>query len=327
MAEVAKQAGVSQPTVSRALSNHPGLPRETCERIQKIARDMGYKRNPYVSAFVANRHSKSDASLTTLACISYHHTLLPSHSAFFEGARERAEALGFQYEFFIPNQLNLSGKRLSKVLFSRNIWGVLILPFRINPSDEPLIWEHFACATTWLSTIHNAQLHYSMPNYLSIMKLAAEKVRAKGYKRIAFMSYLKPYSNMADFLRAGYLLFQDSLPVSQRLPAFIVIENKDWNAANVVQWVKKHKPDAIVSLDHKMTGWLEKAGYRFPEDIYFAGLSKRAGQNRFSYVEQQQEKVGGAATDLIIGQLHRNERGLPEHPKGVLIEPEWVEVQ
>ncbi|WP_448658708.1 LacI family DNA-binding transcriptional regulator [Sphingomonas sp. CJ99] len=43
--ELAERAGVSQPTVSRALRNDPSVAAETRERIQAIAREMGYSLN------------------------------------------------------------------------------------------------------------------------------------------------------------------------------------------------------------------------------------------------------------------------------------------
>jgi LacI family transcriptional regulator len=37
------------------------------------------------------------------------------------------------------------------------------------------------------------------------------------------------------------------------------------------------------------------------------------------------ESVGAAAVDLVVQQLEHNERGIPEVPKTVLIDLEWVD--
>ena len=44
--DIAKVAGVSYATVSRALTDHPDVNFETRERIKKIAKEMNYVPNP-----------------------------------------------------------------------------------------------------------------------------------------------------------------------------------------------------------------------------------------------------------------------------------------
>ena len=55
MTAVAKRAGVHTTTVSLALRNHPSLPVTTRERIQALAREMGYRPDPGLAALVAYR--------------------------------------------------------------------------------------------------------------------------------------------------------------------------------------------------------------------------------------------------------------------------------
>jgi DNA-binding LacI/PurR family transcriptional regulator len=59
--EVAQAAGVHHTTVSRALRNHPALPPETRKRVQAVARKLGYRLNPLVSAWMAQRKSSRKA--------------------------------------------------------------------------------------------------------------------------------------------------------------------------------------------------------------------------------------------------------------------------
>lgn len=53
--DIAKVAGVSHPTVSRALNDHPGLSPKTIERIKKIAEEMGYVPNATARGLKTNR--------------------------------------------------------------------------------------------------------------------------------------------------------------------------------------------------------------------------------------------------------------------------------
>jgi hypothetical protein len=42
-------------------------------------------------------------------------------------------------------------------------------------------------------------------------------------------------------------------------------------------------------------------------------------------IDQQTDVLGAAAVDLLVEQLHHNERGPPEHPKMVMTEGLWRE--
>ena len=56
--DVAIQAGVTQATVSLALSNRSDVSAETRERIQAIARSIGYRPDPYLTGLSAYRKSR-----------------------------------------------------------------------------------------------------------------------------------------------------------------------------------------------------------------------------------------------------------------------------
>ncbi|CAM3665281.1 Maltose operon transcriptional repressor [Cohnella lubricantis] len=53
--DVAKRAGVSPSTVSRVLSNHPRISRETSRKIKEIMEEMGYHSNIMARSLVSNK--------------------------------------------------------------------------------------------------------------------------------------------------------------------------------------------------------------------------------------------------------------------------------
>ena len=53
--ELARRAGVSHSTVSRALNNHPAIAHETIERIQQLARELNYVPSGFARSLKTNR--------------------------------------------------------------------------------------------------------------------------------------------------------------------------------------------------------------------------------------------------------------------------------
>ena len=42
-------------------------------------------------------------------------------------------------------------------------------------------------------------------------------------------------------------------------------------------------------------------------------------------MNQHNDAVGEAAVDMVVGQIHRNESGIPDFPRATLIGASWVE--
>ena len=53
--DIAREAGISSSTVSRALGDHPGTNAETRKRIRKLAREMGYDPNRLARSLVTQQ--------------------------------------------------------------------------------------------------------------------------------------------------------------------------------------------------------------------------------------------------------------------------------
>lgn len=65
--DIAKQAGVSHSTVSRALAEHPLIPEPTRRRIQRLARKMNYSPNAIARGLVTQRTRAIGVIVTSIA--------------------------------------------------------------------------------------------------------------------------------------------------------------------------------------------------------------------------------------------------------------------
>src|SRR5690349_594102 len=122
---IANAAGVSRMTVSRALRNDPVLPRQTRERIQKLARELGYRPNPLVATLMSQvRAARVPRQTLTIAHVTTTYPPGEWRRYFFtreciEGATARAAEQGFTLEEFCIKEPGMTSRRMSQILRTR----------------------------------------------------------------------------------------------------------------------------------------------------------------------------------------------------------------
>ena len=77
--DVARLAGVSQPTVSRALSDHPRVSEATKARVREAAKALGYAPNAIGRALSTGRSTRVGLVVTDLENQFYTHLVAPLH--------------------------------------------------------------------------------------------------------------------------------------------------------------------------------------------------------------------------------------------------------
>ncbi|MEM6821891.1 MAG: LacI family DNA-binding transcriptional regulator, partial [Verrucomicrobiota bacterium] len=187
--DIARKAGVSQVSVSLALRNDPSLPQATKERILKIVEDMGYRPDPMLQSLTAYRIQNQEHQFQgTLAWVTNHDDpqgwnegdLYP---AYFRGASQQAEKLGYKLEPFWLADPDLSSKRASSILYSRNIQGLIINPSPANQSELQLDWNQFSVVSLGYTTV-KPKFHLVAPRHFGGVTQCFEKLQSYGYQRI-----------------------------------------------------------------------------------------------------------------------------------------------
>ena len=323
---IADEAGVSRMAVSLALRNSPKISAKTRERIREIADRLGYRPNPLVSALMTQlRDIRRVPRPTTLAFVTNYATAdgwrKPGPFVdFFEGAKARAEALGYTLEEWWGAKPGLSPERFSDILFNRNIHGLLIAPLPAGGSTISLDWPRFAMATIAFSLAEPVLHRASNDQYLSI-GMAIEQLMRLGYRRIGLALTDDQDVRVQRKWSAGYLVHQHSLPATQRVPALLA--NGAFPRA-FTEWYRQHEPDVVLSQEPRCIEYLRDLGMRVPNDVGFAHLALTESDEGFAGINQNSRLVGSSAIDLIDAQLRRNERGLPTAPKTVLSLGRWI---
>lgn len=326
--DIASRAGVSKMTVSLALRGHPDTAPATRERLQQLAQEMGYKPNPLIVANMAHlRTGRREAFAGTIAFAGVGPTPQrenppdTQNNRIFHGARRRAEALGYQIEWFPLDTEPLDGRRLTEIIRARGILGVVIGANRSVETRWHLDWAQFAIAAIGRTEI-GQEVHRTVGDYYRAVREAAQRCRDRGYRRIGLALSREHDIAHQTLHRSAFLGAQADWPEADRVPPLVAPE---WTAESFFDWVNQHGPDVVIACYDDPFRWIREAGLRIPEDI---GLIRPHVNDVALHVAGflfDDAEIGAAAVDLVVEQLNHNERGIPDVVKRVLLPGRWSE--
>lgn len=339
--DVAAAAGVNQSTVSRAMRGDPRLRPETRRQIREMARRMGYRPNPFVTALTS--HVRNRRALPSRATIAVLDTCVeegppaPWLVMYENGIRRRAAELGFGVDTLRPGADGVGLAAAGRIIASRGIRGLIVMPVTGQAAVTGIDFGLLAGATIDLS-LRRPPLHRASPDYFQGIQLAMDTLHARRYRRIGFCTSREEVRRIGHLWLGGYLAWHaQGLPEEKVNPHINTLEEsprQDPEAAGTrwiacrdafARWLETENPDAIVSNDFYFEDWLRELGFRVPADVAFASLGVQAGDTSRAGIDQRGEQVGAAAMDLVAGQICRNEYGLPPVPETVLIPSVWVD--
>lgn len=167
------------------------------------------------------------------------------------------------------------------------------------------------------------------------MTLVLTTLAGRGYRRIGLAIAEVDLLSFGMRSFGAYATWQRLLPERERIPVHVNKrigkhgEDAKARAAgrkDYACWLKEYAPDVVVAGSGAIFyEWLLKLGRHVPQDIGFASLGVLPETQGLAGIDQNHRLNGAATTDLIVGQFHRNEYGLPHPEKTVLIEGSWVE--
>ncbi len=344
MVDVAKRAGVHVTTVSLAMRNHPRIPEETRSRIRELAKEMGYRPDPLLHALasyrgkvIAKRHTPTLAYITNWSS-KWGWKNATAHPDFYAGASKMADQLGFMLEHFWMKEPGLTQSRLSAMLYSRGVTGLIIASHGREMGDDlEFDWSKF-CGVKIDYFPHKPVLLNVTNNQCDIVRVAMQKVLRAGYRRIGFVMH-RGWDHGVDHLwTAGFLCEQQHLAASERLPAYIFPDLEPieawFNESDApvavdpkafTQWFEQNRPDVIISKGSFVLPQLKAMGVRVPRDVAFVDVFLEQFDGLTAGVRQNHETVGGVAVEILAAQLQHNRFGLPEIPTTTFVEGTWFD--
>jgi len=328
--DIAVRLGVSHVTVSLALKDSSRISKGRREQVQSLAKEMGYRPDPILSSLVVYRQSKRPAQIhSAIAWINHwaHPEALRKigeFNAYWSGASAAAERFGYRLDEFVW-QPDFTPQRFETILQTRNVRGVLIPPHPDQPDWGSFHWDNFSVIRFGLS-VRSPYSHIVTSDHLRSIVTAMEKIHAYGYKRIGFVVPGDFDLRLGGNWTGGYYAAQKLLDLTHLLPPLLTHQTVTIPvfSQKFKQWLEKHKPDAILTVDGRVPDALKQFNVRVPQDIAVAATSVvdipvSAGIN------QNSEEIGRVAVETLISQINSNDRGKPAVPRRILVEGTWVD--
>ena len=327
--DIAERIGCSHATISLALKNDPRISVKRREQVRKMATAMGYVPDPYLAALAAYRRSTTPAAIrSSIAWIN--HWKQPEElrrygefNLYWQGAEQAAKRLGYNLEE-LRWQPDYSAKRFQQILEARGIRGVLIPPHLSSPDWGDFDWSKFSIVRFGLS-VPSPDSHLVTADQLRAVIMAVRKIAEYGYQRIGFVMPADSDRRVGGGFVGGFGSARESfnLPVIPILltEESLYAEQPEKACQLLSRWLKKYRPDAILTMPKEVPLMLKQLKYRIPTDIAVAGTAMDVPVD--AGIDQHSAAIGRIAVETLVSQINLNERGEPTDPFRVLVESRW----
>lgn len=312
---IAEATGFHVTTVSGVLRGKPNFNPETAKKIKTAAEKMGYVPDPMLTALASYRtSSRESVKGNQLACVG----LGPRESLLdwgFElawpGMVSAAKTRGFSVEFFNANAPGMTWSRLSDILYSRGIQGV-IFPEGPNPDmmiPEEFNWQRFCPVAIGDCIIQPNTLHRVM-NHRSrnVVSSVARCVRA-GRTRLALATFADREERQHRAETGSFLGALVHHGLENEIPVFCP---KKLDQKEFLDWYHRYQPDAVICSHHNLVDCLLADST--------VGVPGKTALVHYHIVDEGEpyagirtlfDYIGVQAVDLVISMINRGEVGLP----------------
>lgn len=328
--DIARAAGVHNTTVSLALRNSPLIPEATRQRIQDIARALGYCPDPALQALVAYRNTRrKPINGETIAYVTNWETQwgwrhLPAHDMHYAAAKRKAAELGYHLDHLWMGEPGMNLHRLDSVLLHRGIRGVLFAASRTSYEDlTELTWSRLSAVRIGCFPQAPAVNQVSL-DPVGAMRLAMQHVLYAGYRRIGLVMPHR-WDKLTDqvwsaafhaeqyrcHLRDKLPILHLQSPVDEQSAEEISPHDAANDAASLLRWCRQYRPEVVLGPTPAVLEHIRRSGFQVPADFAYADLLLPEPRCDLAGVWVDCRKVGELAVEMLAAQLQQNSLGRP----------------
>jgi LacI family transcriptional regulator, repressor for deo operon, udp, cdd, tsx, nupC, and nupG len=267
--DVAKRAGVSTATVSRALAKPEVVSPQARARVQEAIEEIGFTPN------FAARNLRARRTMTVLVVVP--NIANPFFAQILRGIDDALVAAG--YGMIIGNLDNLAEReaRYVDIVFAGQVDGVLLMSGRIPSAQGRLMTEAGVPMATICVRIAGTRLPHVVVNDRTAARAVVEHLFGLGHRRFGFISGPAGNINSEDRL----LGFREALAAARLDPDRATYWAGDFMLGSGVRAAEqflaaRRRPTAVFAAsDHMAISFMKTvraAGVRVPDDVSVVGF-------------------------------------------------------
>lgn len=315
LSDVAKHCGVSKMTVSRVVTGVQCVKEDTRRRVEAAVAELGYRADPMLRSLAAYRSGGNSRKLTPYrATLAYLDFDFDAYSReMFENARVAASALGYDLKYF-PFPTDEEGQhKAGHRLWMQGIRGLIFGPAQYERNIGGFQMDRFSMVSIG-GFHHSPAIDTVGSDYFQALYLAAGKCYEDGARRIALCIPDDREAYTGHRWVGAYHAFcqHHNLPPLQ-CPALANSSGE----RGMLQWMRRHKADAIIGLQGIRAFQNKLPGVRF------ASLNDWMAFSDGWHVHVSREQIAREAVGVLDYNLLHHRYGIPLWPRHISVEGKW----
>jgi hypothetical protein len=236
------------------------------------------------------------------------------------GAEKRAAELGYKLEVIRFAATTARSRAVQRILVSRGVEGVLLLPMRdALPLTELVDWSLFSVVASTRG-VPEPVFHRVLPNHFHNSVLVCDQLERLGYRRIGIATNRGFDLLTSPGLAAG-VVWQ---PVQGRAEQVQPLLFDTERPRGVAEWFQRERPDAIIVRGvPDAEAVVDDLRLKLPGPVGIA-VTNLEGSSIFAGIDGCVFEIGSAAIDQLNARILANEKGIPKVPTETTITGKWI---
>jgi LacI family transcriptional regulator len=318
--DIARLAGVSHTTVSRALNKDPRVRWETAKKVLAVVKAQRYRLDG-----LARRFARGHSNLIGLMVADIKN---PFYAELARGIEDQARKLGYLVIICSTDDRIDVLARYAETVIGTGIDGLILSSVRLNdPTAERLVKEKFPMVMVNRRLKAEIGEYVVLDNREGAFQLTNHLIKS-GYRDIAIITGPDDMSTAVERLE-GYLraMQENGITLKENSVQHVNFSRREGFKAAMKILGKKNRPAAMFGgNDYIALGIIDAArqlNLRIPEDLAVVGFddTEFAQSMQLTTVSQREYEMGDLAVQILIQSIEQKKPGSVHR---IVLDPELI---